>query len=86
MYANHHSTTTTSPPASWPDFISLVPIGYVSVSDYEDGKVLRVCESVEVPKKQFEGARRLVGMGELRRCQEWTVEVVEGLRRGGVLV
>jgi hypothetical protein len=39
-----------------------------------------------VPKKQFQGAKKLFPREKLRRCQEWVDEAVGLLRKRGVLV
>ncbi|KAL2866255.1 uncharacterized protein BJX67DRAFT_142765 [Aspergillus lucknowensis] len=67
-------------------FLGKERIGVVSVQDYESGKVLEVCEEIEVPKKQFQGAKRLFPGERLRRCQEWADEAVALLLGRGVLL
>lgn len=61
-------------------------LGYVTSEDYENGKVLEICERIPVPKKQFEGSRKVFPGEKVRRCQEWTQEVVDCLRGEGILV
>ncbi|KAL5335809.1 hypothetical protein BJX70DRAFT_308096 [Aspergillus crustosus] len=73
-------------PEDEPVFQSKKKIGVVSGEDYESGKFLGICEEVEVPKKQFQGAKRLFPKEKLRRCQEWANEAVALLKEKGVLV
>ncbi|KAL2824050.1 hypothetical protein BDW59DRAFT_90284 [Aspergillus cavernicola] len=73
-------------PEEEPVFQSKEKIGAVGVDDYEGGMFLRVCEEVEVPKKQFQGPRRLFPGERLRRCEEWAREAVGLLGERGVLV
>ncbi|KAI9374474.1 hypothetical protein BJX61DRAFT_294245 [Aspergillus egyptiacus] len=73
-------------PEDEPVFLTKEKLGVVRVQDYESGLFLRVCEEVEVPKKQFDGPRRLFPKEKLRRCQEWADEAVELLVERGVLV
>ncbi|RDW61859.1 uncharacterized protein DSM5745_10531 [Aspergillus mulundensis] len=72
-------------PEDEPVFLSKTRIGSVSVQDYEAGRVLSICEEIEVPKKQFQGAKRLFPKEKLRRCQEWAADAVALLRERGVL-
>lgn len=62
-----------------PGFCGKEKLGVVA----EYGRVLEVCESVPVPKKQFQGARRLYPREPLRRCQEWVAEAVDALKGEG---
>ncbi|KAL4868550.1 hypothetical protein BDV12DRAFT_197244 [Aspergillus spectabilis] len=73
-------------PEEEPVFQSKEMIGVVGVEDYESGKFLGICEEPEVPKKQFQGAKRLFPREKLRRCQEWTDDAVGLLVERGVLV
>ncbi|KAL3434194.1 hypothetical protein BDV09DRAFT_98836 [Aspergillus tetrazonus] len=72
-------------PEDEPVFLSKVRIGAVRIDDYESGRLLSVCQEVEVPKKQFQGAKRLFPEEELRRCQEWAGEVVALLKERRLL-
>ncbi|KAL4883042.1 hypothetical protein BJY04DRAFT_216755 [Aspergillus karnatakaensis] len=72
-------------PEDEPVFQSKDRIGIVTMEDYESGKVQAICEEVEVPKKQFQGAKRLFPKERLRRCQEWADEAVALLRERAVL-
>ncbi|KAE8152500.1 hypothetical protein BDV25DRAFT_137818 [Aspergillus avenaceus] len=58
-------------------------LGLVQAAAYE--RVLGLCERVEVPKKQFDGPKRLYPGEKLRRCQEWAGDAVALLREEGVL-
>jgi hypothetical protein len=82
MYYAHK--ILSSAPEQEADFIGLERLGYVEVERCEG--VREVVDSVEPPKKQFEGARRLYPGEKLRRCQEWVGEVVEKLRGEGILI
>lgn len=64
-------------------FLSKEFLGVVEVQDVS--LVDEICRSVEVPGKQFEGAKRLEETRPLRRCQEWTEEVIGVLRARGVI-
>jgi hypothetical protein len=90
MYFNHKPVTD---PEAQIDFISLERLGSVSREDFQgngkqlgNGRIKEIIESVEAPKKQFDGSRRIDGgKGVLKRCQEWVEEVVEKLRSEGML-
>ncbi|KAL4805953.1 hypothetical protein BDV18DRAFT_140214 [Aspergillus unguis] len=73
-------------PENEPVFLSKTPIGAVSVTDYKSGKFLSICEEIEVPKKQFQGPKRLFPKERLRRCQEWAAEAIEMLKERRVLI
>ncbi|CAG8976498.1 hypothetical protein HYALB_00005995 [Hymenoscyphus albidus] len=60
-------------------------LGVVTKEDFENGRVKEGVESVEPPKKQFEGGERLFPNEGLRRSQEWCGEVVGVLRGWGVI-
>ncbi|KAL6239449.1 hypothetical protein BDW75DRAFT_119400 [Aspergillus navahoensis] len=81
MTFNHRFCTK---PEDEPVFLSRKRIGAVCVDDYEGRRLLTVCEEIEVPKKQFQGAKRLFPKEKLRRCQEWASEVMTLLRESGV--
>lgn len=68
---------TTEEPEKSPVFAEKRRIGSVSKEDYP--RLIAVCQSLPVPKKQFEGARRLYPKEPLRRCQEWTREAIQAL-------
>jgi hypothetical protein len=60
-------------------------IGRVSLENYPD-KFRQICEGrVEVPKKQFDGAKRLFHKEKIRRCGEWVADAIKVLREEGVL-
>ncbi|PGH14613.1 hypothetical protein AJ79_02948 [Helicocarpus griseus UAMH5409] len=70
-------------PEQDPTFHEKRPLGTVQ-GGYE--KAFRdVCLGIEVPKKQFDGARRLYPQEPIRRCQEWTAEVIQALVSGGIV-
>lgn len=73
-----YETKPTDNPEASATFLKKELLGVVDVGDF--GRVDGVCRAVEPPPKQFEGARRIEPGGRLRRCQEWTGEVVEMLR------
>lgn len=83
MFFNHKQSSI---PLDEADFLSMTQIGCVSVQGFEKGRMKQVVESVEEPKKQFEGARRLFPREPLRRCQEWMAEVIARLGNEGVLL
>ena len=56
MFFNHKQSSI---PLNEADFLSMTQIGCVSVQDFEDRRLKQVVESVEEPKKQFDGPRRL---------------------------
>lgn len=72
------------PPEEIPGFCGKEKLGVVAVAEY--GRVLGICEGVPVPKKQFQGAKRLYPREPLRRCQEWVAEAVDALKGEGVLI
>lgn len=82
MFFNHK----TSSPSQDIEVLSQELIGQVSKEIYDSGRWRELIESVEAPGKQFDGPKRLVRIGEVRRCQEWTREVIELLRKEGALV
>lgn len=65
------------------DFIAKRFLGWVS-SECLD-VVGDVCQSIQAPKKQFDKSRRLYPKEPLRRCQEWTAEVIDALMLRGVV-
>ncbi|KAL3481807.1 hypothetical protein BJX99DRAFT_253329 [Aspergillus californicus] len=83
MTFNHR---TCLKPEDENEFEAKEKLGTVSVADYEGGKMLSICEEIEVPKKQFQGPKRLFPGEKLRRCGEWAKEAVELLGERGVLV
>lgn len=68
---------TTDEPEKSPVFASKEHIGTVSHADFP--RVLAVCQTIPVPKKQFDGAKRLYPKEPLRRCQEWAREAIDAL-------
>ncbi|KAI1989220.1 hypothetical protein LOZ53_003626 [Ophidiomyces ophidiicola] len=74
----------TSPPEDDPSFVGKSLVGTVKETSHPD-KVRKVCRSVEAPKKQFDGPRKLYPEEKVRRCQEWTAEAVAALTQAGLL-
>lgn len=74
---------TTEEPENSPTFADKKLIGTVSHADYP--RFLAVCQTIAVPKKQFEGAKRLYPKEPLRRCQKWAREAIEALVEQGVV-
>lgn len=70
-------------PEYWIDFVSKQLIGTVSHVNFP--RIQPVVESVEPPRKQFDGPKRLYPTEPLRRCQEWTAEAIRQLKDEGVL-
>ncbi|KAK4243141.1 hypothetical protein C7999DRAFT_44980 [Corynascus novoguineensis] len=65
-------------------FTAQKTIGYVRESNY--GYIHDICSSIPPPAKQYDGPKRLIPKDQkLRRCQEWTQEVISALRARGVL-
>ncbi|KJZ70456.1 hypothetical protein HIM_10158 [Hirsutella minnesotensis 3608] len=64
-------------------FVEKTLLGWVSTDNY--GYIGNICKSIPPPKKQFNGPKRLYPKEPLRRCQEWTNEVVQALFSNGVL-
>ncbi|KKZ63732.1 hypothetical protein EMCG_01966 [[Emmonsia] crescens] len=58
-------------------------VGKVSAVNFS--RIKGICETIPAPKKQFEGPRRLYPQEPIRRCQEWTTEVIEALVNEHVL-
>ncbi|KAH8423579.1 uncharacterized protein LDX57_001339 [Aspergillus melleus] len=72
------------PPEEEPSFATKDLLGRVAVADYS--RFLAVCEAIPVPKKQFQGAKRLYPSEPLRRCGEWADEATKALVDEGVIV
>ena len=74
-------------PASSPldsaSFLAYKLIGWVSESQYE--RIHEICSSITPPPKQYNGPKLLVPKHKLRRCQEWTNDVVAELIAEGVV-
>lgn len=71
------------PPLDSPSFQGRKPIGWVPASLYQH--IHTICSNIPPPPKQYDGPKLLVPKNQLRRCQEWTNEVVNELRVQGVL-
>lgn len=65
------------------DYIDKTYLGTVSTENY--ARVEEIVGGIEVPKKQFDGPKRLDPKTPLRRCNEWAAEAIEALRGAGVL-
>lgn len=64
-------------------FTTKEQLGTVSEANYH--QIQSIVETIEPPKKQFNGPKRLNPREPLRRCQEWTSEAVEALKSAGIL-
>lgn len=62
---------------------AMTQIGWVSTGDL--ARFAATCEANAPPTKQFEGPKRLNPKETLRRCQEWTAETIQCLKRDGIL-
>ncbi|KAK2873651.1 hypothetical protein FQN49_002205 [Arthroderma sp. PD_2] len=58
-------------------FLDMEKLGVVAPGSYP--RFQSICRSTPVPKKQFDGPRRLYPDEPLRRCQEWTAETLTSL-------
>lgn len=76
-------TKRTEKPEESAEFHGNAKIGTVTAANNQ--RIEGICQSVPPPKKQFEGPRRLYPTEEIRRCQEWTAEVIEALLAAEVL-
>ena len=85
MFYNHHQGAKPEEDPTSP-FVGKIPSGKVRKSEYDDGIFQRVCEALEPPPKQFDGPRRLFPKQKLRKCGEWTDDVIELLKNEGVLM
>lgn len=81
MTFNHREA---GPPEDEPSFSHKQLLGRVAVADYP--RLLAVCEGIPVPKKQFQGAKRLYPLEPVRRCGEWADEATKALLEEGVIV
>lgn len=67
-------------------YISKTQLGWVSTGTGEMcSRIDQICRSIPPPAKQFDGAKRIWPSQRLRRCQEWTSEVIQLLEELGVL-
>lgn len=64
-------------------FVSKSSIGTISAEDIS--RVDSVCQRIPPPCKQFNGPKRINPNVPLRRCQEWTQEVIQALRNEAIL-
>lgn len=72
-----YEAKTTEEPEKSPVLVEKKRIGTVSKDDYP--RFIAVCQSIPVPKKQFEGARQLYPKEPLRQCQGWAKEAIHAL-------
>lgn len=81
----HYNHRHSEHPETSPHYVlaEKIFIGDIVAERFDD--VQGVIEKVEPPIKQFDGPRRLVKEGEVRRCQEWTREAIALLREEGIL-
>ena len=79
-----YEAKTIEEPEKSPVFAERRRIGTISKDDYP--RFIAVCQSIPVPKKQFEGARRLYPKERLRRCQEWAREAIDALVEQNVVL
>jgi hypothetical protein len=80
MYFNHKSAKKPEESAS---FVSKEYLGKVSKAQYD--QIQTTVETIEPPKKQFNGPRRINPQEPLRRCQEWTKDAIQALKDAGIL-
>ena len=67
-------------------YISKTQLGWVSTGTGEMcSRIDQICRSIPPPAKQFDGAKRIWPSQRLRRCQEWTLEVIQLLKDVRVL-
>ncbi|KAH8171271.1 hypothetical protein LIA77_08038 [Sarocladium implicatum] len=78
-----YESRATDAPEKSSTFLSMSPLGVVSDDSLEE--IEELCRSNPAPEKQFDGPKRIDSKKPLRRCQEWTAEMVELLEREGVL-
>ncbi|KAE8349732.1 hypothetical protein BDV28DRAFT_140578 [Aspergillus coremiiformis] len=78
-----HNDKPDKKPEESGTYQSKVAIGKVATADF--ARIKPTCESIPVPKKQFEGPRRLYPKEPLRRCQEWTQEAINALVNAEIL-
>ena len=71
------------PPENSATFNNKTLIGAVSVANF--GSLETVLRSIPPPSKQFHGAKRIDPSKPLRRCQEWTKEAIDKLKKTGLL-
>jgi hypothetical protein len=64
-------------------FVSKSQLGWIKAGDLH--RVEAICRSIPPPAKQFDGPKRIDKTKPIRRCQEWTSEIVASLRADGIL-
>ncbi|KAF5666071.1 hypothetical protein FHETE_6372 [Fusarium heterosporum] len=65
-------------------FMSSSLLGRVKTDDMS--RVECICRANPPPEKQFDGPHKIDKNKPLRRCQEWTSEIIGTLRAEGVLI
>ena len=80
MEYGHRANVTPDRSAS---FIGKELVGRILKDDYE--RLTAIVNSIEPPEKQFQMSKRLYPNKPLRRCTEWTIEVVQALRDANIL-
>ena len=78
-----HDHKRAKKPENSASFVSKTYLGTTSHANY--GLVKGICNTIQPPKKQFNGPKRLYPNEPLRRCQEWTAEAIQALKSKGVL-
>lgn len=78
-----HDHKRAKKPENSDSFVKQDYLGKTSHAKYP--RVEGICNAIEPPQKQFEGAKRLYPHQPLRRCQEWTKEVIDALKDAGIL-
>ncbi|ORY10469.1 hypothetical protein BCR34DRAFT_566734 [Clohesyomyces aquaticus] len=80
----YESRKTPQKPDLSNTFVSKSQLGWVRVQDLS--RIDPICRGNPPPAKQFNGPRRINPNRPLRRCQEWTNEVIGTLKAQGVLL
>lgn len=70
-------------PENSASFVNKTYLGWVSADSLPH--IEETCRTIPPPKKQFQGPKRLYPKEPLRRCQEWTNEVISALTTNGIL-
>lgn len=78
----YESRPQTQPPEEEPGFLSKQLLGKTKLNAKE---LDELCKSITPPEKQFDGFKRIDKTSKLRRCQEWSSEVVEMLKKRDLL-
>ena len=75
---------TEKKPEESMSYQSKILVGMVSTEDI--AQIDHICRTIAPPAKQFEGPLRLNPHLPLRRCQEWTADVITQLKTRGIVV